>query len=113
MKLPLSWIHEFVSIEATPAQLAHLLTMAGTEVEGYHRVGAAWERVIVARVAELERLPNSDNLWVARVDDGTGSHTVVTGAANLRVGDRVPWVQPGGSLPGGFQIARRRFRGVE
>ncbi len=113
MKLPLSWIREMVAVEVPPKELAHALTMAGTEVESLQRVGADWKRVIVARIQELDRMPKTDNLFVARIDAGEGLHTVVTGAPNLRVGDKVPWVQPGGELPGGFQIMRRTFRGVE
>src|SRR5581483_10882934 len=112
MKLLLSWMRELVDVELSPAALAHALTMAGNEVESWERVGADWERVVIAEIVELERIPGADTLWVTQVDAGDGRRTVVTGASNLRVGDRVPWVQPGGALPGGLRISERTFRGV-
>src|SRR5262245_27459689 len=100
-------------MQLEPKELAHRLTMSGTEVESLRRVGADWRRIVIARVAEIARMPKSNNLFVAEVDAGAGLHTVVTGAPNLKGGELVPWVQPDGALPGGRQIARRTFRGVE
>ena len=54
MKLPLSWIREHVALGINPAELAHRLTMSGTEVEGFHRVGADWQRVVVARMHDKQ-----------------------------------------------------------
>lgn len=113
MKLPLSWIREMVGVTLAPNELAHALTMSGTEVEGRHRVGTDWRRVVIARVDEISPVPGTDHLLMTRVDDGSGTHTVLTGAPNLTPGDRVPWVQPGGALPGGQEISSRRFRGIE
>ena len=113
MKVPLSWLRELVDITLPIDELAHRLTMAGTEVEDVVRVGADWDQVFIAEVIELERHPDADDLYVARLDVGVrGLATVVTGATNLRVGARVPLVRPGGRLPGGRSIEARVLRGV-
>src|SRR5437879_2858398 len=104
MKLPLSWIREYVDLDLGVAELAHRLTMSGTEVEGFRRIGADWQHVVISRVVAIERMSKTNNLFVAEVEAGAGRHTVVTGAPNLRQGDLVPWVQPGGQLPGGREI---------
>lgn len=113
MKVPLSWLQELVDLTLTLEELVHRLNMSGTEVENVIQVGADWEEVYVARVVELDRHPDADALYVARVDVGSqGLATVVTGAANLSVGARVPLVRPGGRLPGGREIESETLRGV-
>ncbi|MBI4492120.1 MAG: phenylalanine--tRNA ligase subunit beta [Chloroflexi bacterium] len=111
MKLPLSWIREFVPVELPPARLAHLLTMAGAEVEDLAVLGADWEQVVVGRVASLERHPSLEALWVARIELRHAVVAVATAATNLRVGDLVPLVLPGGRV-GGRTIEARDFDGL-
>ena len=116
MRVPLSWLREFVDVSDDADkidELVHRLNMSGTEVEDVVRVGADWDQVYVARVVELERHPNADNLYVARLDVGPrGAATVVTGATNLRVGVHAPLVRPGGRLPGGREIRAETMRGI-
>ena len=101
MRVPLSWVREFVDIELSLAELARRLTFAGLEVEGIEFVGLplpegegrpeckvagfAWdpERVVVGDLVEVEPHPNADRLVLARVDHGAGVETTVTGAPNL------------------------------
>ncbi len=85
--------------------------MAGLEVEDVEVVGAHWEGVTIARVAELERHPKSDHLYIATLDLGDRQTTVVTGAPNLSVGASVPHVAPGGRLPAG-EVGSRTLAGV-
>jgi phenylalanyl-tRNA synthetase beta chain len=113
MKVPLSWLREYVDFDLSPKELAHRLTMAGTEVESVVEVGADWERIVVGQVVDLDRHPNADNLLIAKVDRGDGASTIVSGAPNLSVGLKVPLVMAGGRLPGGVVIDSRKFRGVE
>jgi phenylalanyl-tRNA synthetase beta chain len=112
MRVPLSWLRELVEVELPVAELAHRLTMSGTEVEAIETIGAEWERVYVGAVLDLQRHPRAESLWLAEVESGHGRVTVVTGAPNLFVGARVPVVLPGGRLPGGVTVERRTFRGV-
>lgn len=113
MKVPLSWLREYVDITLPLDELAHRLTMSGTEVEDVVEVGAQWERVYVSRIVGLEPHPDAANLLVASVDvGGRGTATIVTGAPNLAVGALVPLVEPGGLLPGGRRIEAQTLRGV-
>ena len=113
MKVPLSWLREYIEIDLAPKELAHRLTMAGTEAESVIEIGADWERIVIVQVVDLDRHPNADNLLIAKVDRGDGISTIVTGAPNLSVGVKVPLVMPGGRLPGGVEIGARRFRGID
>lgn len=100
MKAPLSWIRDFVEIEIPVARLAHLLTMAGMEVEEIrviglplpepgsttaHISGLDWDRekIIVADVTEVMPHPNADRLVLCKLFDGVQEHIVLTGAPNL------------------------------
>jgi phenylalanyl-tRNA synthetase beta chain len=111
MKVPLSWLRELVELDMPLAELSQRLTMAGLEVEDVHQVGSDWRDVTIARVDELERHPRLDGLRVARLDLGGRSTTVVTAATNLRPGDIVPHVAPGGQLPKG-EVGTRAFGGI-
>ncbi|MCC7104407.1 MAG: phenylalanine--tRNA ligase subunit beta [Chloroflexi bacterium] len=118
MKVPLSWLRDYVDVDRSPGELAHMMTMAGTECEGYQVIGADWTNVVIARIEELTRHPNSDHLWIARVNRGETTSTIVTGAQNLTAGDVVPLVMPGGKLPPnkraseGLEVTARKLRGV-
>ncbi|NJL06712.1 MAG: phenylalanine--tRNA ligase subunit beta [Chloroflexaceae bacterium] len=93
MKVPLSWLREFVEITLAPPELAHLLTMAGLEIAELTYIGIegaelVWDRekIVIASILEVKAHPNADRLVLAEVDYGYGEarpHTVVTGAPNL------------------------------
>ncbi len=111
MRVPLSWLREYVAVDLPVGQLAQRLTMAGLEVEEIHPVGAEWRAVTIARVVDLQPHPRADTLRVARLDLGDCAATVVTAAPNLFVGAVVPHVAPGGRLPAG-EVGPRTFLGV-
>jgi phenylalanyl-tRNA synthetase beta chain len=91
MKVPLSWLRDYVDITLTPEELAHILTMAGLEVESIEYIGADWgEKIITAQITHLEKVPGSDHLSYARVFTGSEEPGVVCGAPNIREGDKVP-----------------------
>jgi phenylalanyl-tRNA synthetase beta chain len=100
MKAPLSWLKEFVDIDISIAELAHLLTMAGMEVEELtiigvpmpapgsvdaHLSGLEWDRekIVVASISEVMPHPNADRLVLCKLFDGQQEHIVLTGAPNL------------------------------
>lgn len=112
MKVPLSWLAEFVEIKGTPEEVAAKLTSAGMKVEKIHRPGEGVEGIIVGEVSALEAHPNADKLSVVKVRTGCMDISVVCGASNFKVGDRVPVAQPGSRLPKMGEIGRRKFRGV-
>jgi phenylalanyl-tRNA synthetase beta chain len=115
MRVPLSWLREFVPDLTAPAdEVATALIRAGLEVEQVHALGADVRGVVVGRVVEVEELTEflpKKAVRFCRVDVGTKVHDVVCGAQNFVVGDLVPFALPGASLPGGFEIASRKTYG--
>lgn len=100
MKAPLSWLKDFVDIDLSIPELAHLLTMAGMEVEEIriiglpmpphgsvdaHLSGLEWDRekIVVASITEVMPHPNADRLTLCKLFDGQQKHVVLTGAPNL------------------------------
>ncbi|MCS7286790.1 MAG: phenylalanine--tRNA ligase subunit beta [Anaerolineae bacterium] len=91
MRVPLSWLKDYVEIKLPPEELSYKLTMAGFEVAEIHRVGEFWDRdkVFVGQILEVKPHPNADRLTIAVVDYGASEPVeVVTGAPNIKVGQR-------------------------
>jgi len=113
MKVPLSWLKEYVDIVLPLPELAERLTLAGLEVEGIERIGADWERdkIVVGQIVEVRRHPDADRLTVAVVDHGAGEpQAVVTGAPNIRVGEcgqKVAFARTGARLIDGHSAELR------
>src|SRR5215469_6854868 len=102
MKLPLSWLHEFVTVEVETQELCRRLTMAGLEVESVDRVAPGFTDVFVARVLGVERHPNADRLSLCDVDAGSvGRFRVVCGAPNVHPGMTAAFARVGARLAGG------------
>jgi phenylalanyl-tRNA synthetase beta chain len=109
IKVPLSWLREYVNVDLPTDELALKLHMSSVEVKAVERPW--WENIWVGRVSKLEKHPNADNLWLATVDYGDERRkTVVTGAANLTVGAIVPFADEGAELISGKTGERERLR---
>src|SRR5579863_5968086 len=116
MKISLNWIKDYVAIEAPVDELKRAITFLGFEVEGVATTGAPpLSNVVVGEVVTREKHPNADKLSVCTVDLGPkeGVRTIVCGAQNYKVGDRIPVALPGAVLPGGLVIKRSKIRGQE
>ena len=113
MKVSLEWLREFVEIKHSPEELAEILTRGGIEVGGIEYLNQGLEAVVVGEIVSLERHPNADKLWVCQVNLGEKTTTIVTGAQNLLVKDRVPVAVPGTTLPNGVHIEVTKLRGVD
>ena len=117
MRVPLSWLREYVPIEVPLDELAEKLSVAAAEVEGIERIGVPdtdgnLERFRVGRVLEAEKHPNADRLQLCRVDVGEGEpRQIVCGAWNFGPGATVAVALPGAVLPGGLELERREVRG--
>ena len=118
MKVPLSWLREYVDIDLPPEELAHKLTMAGAEVGGIDVVGGSWDNVFVGYVTSVDPHPNADRLRLATVSLNDEELTVVCGAPNVAAGQKVPFAKVGARLvdarTGEMETLKAaRIRGVE
>jgi phenylalanyl-tRNA synthetase beta chain len=117
MRVPVSWLREYVPIEMPLEELATRLSIASAEVEGIERRGVAdvdgnLGLFRVGRVLEVEKHPNADRLQLTRVDVGEGTpRSIVCGAWNFGAGATVAVALPGAVLPGGLTLERRKVRG--
>ncbi len=113
MRVPLSWLAEFVDVELEPERLAERLTLLGMEVKAIERWGADWQNVVVGELLAVEKHPRADRLSLTRVTVGAGEPLeIVCGATNIAVGQRIPVALPGAVLPGERRIERTEKMGV-
>ena len=113
MRVPLSWLLDFAPFGADAAALAATFDDLGMVVEGIERVGEGLDGVVVAGVVAIDAIPRADRIRLVTVDAGDGRPLpVVCGAWNFGVGDLVPLAPVGTVLPGGFEIGRRKMKGV-
>lgn len=114
MKISLNWLRDYVDVTLDPDDLAHRLTMLGLEIESVDRPGEAIRNVVIGKILSIDPHPDADKLVVCRTDVGEGEPLqIVCGARNMKPGDKVPTAKIGGVLPGGFEISRRKMRGIE
>ncbi len=113
MRVPLSWLKEYVDIVLPVPELAERMTLAGLEVESTKRIGAEWgrDKIVVGEIVEVRPHPNADRLTIAVVDHGASEpEAVVTGAANIKIGDhgqKVAFARTGARLIDGYSEERR------
>jgi len=98
MKVPLNWLKDYVDITLPPAELAQKLTLAGLEVEGMQVIGGSWDNIIIGQITAISPHPNADRLRLATVDLGKEKETVVCGAPNLVIGDKIAFARVGAHL---------------
>jgi len=114
MKFSENWLRTFVNPDCAGEELAHVLTMAGLEVENYESVAASFEKVVVAEVLTVEKHPEADRLNVCQVNVDQFSEEplqIVCGAPNVSPGIKVPCAMIGAQLPG-ITIKKAKLRGV-
>jgi phenylalanyl-tRNA synthetase beta chain len=112
MRVPLSWLSDYAPFEGEPGALAAALDDLGLVVEEITPVGEGLGDVVLARVLEIAPIPGADRIRKVTVDAGGEPVEVVCGAWNFAEGDIVPFAPVGSILPGGFEIARRKMKGV-
>ena len=117
MKLPLSWLNEFVKVDdIDPKELAEKLTRSGLQVESIETMGPEplSDFFVVGEVLESQAHPDSDHLHVCKISDGNEVFQVVCGAPNMRAGIKTAFSKIGAVIPnGGFKIKKGKLRGVE
>lgn len=115
MKVPFSWLKEYVDIDVTAQELTEKLFSCGFEVEELIYLGAEIDRCVVGRIESMEKHPDADKLKICHLNCGEyGSDIqIVTGADNVKPGDMVPVALDGSSLHNGVKIKKGKLRGVE
>ncbi len=102
MNTALSWIKAYVpDLECTDQEYMDAMTLSGTKVEGYSRRDNNLEKIVVGQIEKIERHPDADKLIVCQVNIGSEVIQIVTGAPNVKEGDKVPVVLDGGKVAGG------------
>ena len=125
MNTPLSWIKAYVpELQCTEQEYMDAMTMSGTKVEGFEKFDANLDKIIVGKIEKIEKHPDADKLVVCQVaidEEGTTTQ-IVTGASNVKEGQKVPVVLDGGRVAGGhdgkvvaggIKIKKGKLRGVE
>ena len=112
MKLPLSWVRDYVEISAPVEEIAHRLTMCGLEVEKIDRVEQV-AGVIIGNVVDCGKHPNADKLSICKVNTGQDTISIVCGAPNVKKGIKVPVALVGTKLSNGMVIKKAKIRGLE
>ena len=98
MKASLKWLKDYSDIKLAPKELARKLTMAGVEVKDLQITGSTWNNIVVGEVIALNPHPNADRLRLATVNLGPQQITVVCGAPNISLGQKVPFASVGAQL---------------
>ncbi len=112
MKVSLNWLKRYVNINVTPEELCERMTSQGFEVEGMEK-SALMTNVVVAKILEIEKHPDSDHLQICQLDTGAEEKVqIVTGADNVFVGAHVPAALHDSHLPNGMHIKKGKLRGV-
>ena len=123
MNTSLSWIKAYVpELECTAQEYTDAMTLSGTKVEGFERLDKDLDKIVIGQILSIERHPDADKLIICQVDVGTEKVQIVTGAPNVKEGDKVPVVLDGGRVAGnhdgkmtegGIPIKKGKLRGVE
>lgn len=115
MRVPLSWLRDYVDFDLPPERLAERLTLLGLEVQSIERIGADWNSVVVGELLEVVPHPRADRLSLTKVKV-TGQDqplSIVCGAHNIEAGQRVPVALVGAVLPGDRRIGVSTIQGSE
>ena len=114
MILSRKWLNTFVDCSGVDDRaFAEAMTLSGSKVETFENLHDAMKNVVAGRILEMERHPDSDHLWVCKVDIGADAPIqIVTGAQNQKVGDLIPTALDNSLLPDGKEIHTGALRGV-
>ena len=123
MNTSLSWIKMYVpDLDVTAQEYTDAMTLSGTKVEGFEQLDADLDKIVIGQIEKIEKHPDADKLIVCQVNVGSEVTQIVTGAPNVKVGDKIPVVLDGGRVAGGhdgkmveggIKIKKGKLRGVE
>ena len=123
MNTSLSWIKAYVpDLDVTAQEYMDAMTLSGSKVEGFEKLDADLDKIVIGQITKIDKHPDADKLVVCQVNIGTNEEIqIVTGASNVREGQKVPVVLDGGRVagghdgkktPGGIKIKKGKLRGV-
>lgn len=123
MNTSLSWIKAYVpDLDVTAQEYTDAMTLSGSKVESYEQLDADLDKIVIGQIEKIEKHPDADKLVICQVNVGTGENIqIVTGAPNVKEGQKVPVVLDGGRVagghdgkktPGGVKIKKGKLRGV-
>ena len=123
MNTALSWIKAYVpELDCTAQEYTDAMTLTGTKVEGFERLDADLDKIVIGQVKKVDRHPDADKLVICQVDIGTDTIQIVTGAPNVYEGMKTPVCLDGGRVAGGhdgsrthggIKIKKGKLRGIE
>ncbi|MDO4312675.1 MAG: phenylalanine--tRNA ligase subunit beta [Eubacteriales bacterium] len=114
MNTSLSWIKAYVpDLDVTAQEYTDAMTLSGTKVEGFEKLDADLDRIVVGQIEKIEKHPDADKLIVCQVNVGTETIQIVTGAPNVKEGDKIPVVLDGGRVAGGHEPGQRVAGGIK
>ncbi len=123
MNTSMAWLKAYVpDLDVDAREFADAMTLSGSKVEGYEKLDKDLEKIVIGQILKIEKHPDADKLIICQVDVGGGEPVqIVTGAPNVKEGDKVPVVLDGGKVagghdgkktPGGIRIKKGKLRGV-
>lgn len=123
MNTTLSWIKAYVpDLDVTAQEYTDAMTLSGTKVEGYVAADRDLSGIVIGQIEKIERHQDADKLIICQVNVGSETTQIVTGAPNVKVGDKIPVVLDGGRVAGGHDgklteggivIKKGKLRGIE
>lgn len=123
MNTSLSWIKAYVpDLCVTAQEYTDAMTLSGTKVEGYEILDRDLDKIVIGQIEKIERHPDADKLIICQVNIGAEKIQIVTGAPNVKEGDKVPVVLVGGRVAGGhdgkkteggIEIKEGKLRGID
>ena len=123
MNTSLSWIKMYVpDLDVTAQEYTDAMTLTGTKVEGFEKLDADLDKIVIGQIEKIEKHPDADKLIICQVNIGTETVQIVTGAPNVKEGDKVPVVLDGGRVAGGhdgkktlggIEIKKGKLRGID
>ncbi len=114
MDVPMSWMKEYVDIDADIRDYVEDITLSGSKVEGYTTIAGEINKVVVGRIEKIVKHPDADKLVITTIDIGEDEPLqIVTGATNVFEGAYVPVALDGSTLANGVKIKKGKLRGVE
>ncbi len=117
MRTSLKWIKDLVpGLDVTPREYMDAMTLSGSKVEFFEEMDENLDKIVVGKIETIEKHPDADKLVVCQVDVGNEKLQIVTGAKNVKEGDKIPVVLDGGCVLDGtkpVKIKTGKLRGIE